>query len=104
MWEFPGGKLDEGQDVGHCIEREVLEETALFIRIADSIGYFESSIVEAGKYKGMPLVLIVAVGEIIGGNLKLGNEHTSYKWLTKEEGLELTLTPDTRKALISLIK
>ena len=30
-WEFPGGKLDEGQDLNNALEREVLEETGLFI-------------------------------------------------------------------------
>lgn len=104
MWEFPGGKLDEGQDVGHCIEKEVMEETSLFVRIADSIGYFESSIVESGKYKGMPMVLIVAIGELVGGNIKISDEHAGFKWLTKDEGLALNLTPDTRKALISLAR
>ena len=26
-WEVPGGKLDEGQDLSHAQEREVMEET-----------------------------------------------------------------------------
>ncbi|HTE05810.1 MAG TPA: NUDIX domain-containing protein [Planctomycetota bacterium] len=30
-WEFPGGKLEPGEDVAGCAEREVLEETGLAV-------------------------------------------------------------------------
>jgi len=30
-WEFPGGKLEPGEDVRACVEREVLEEAGLVV-------------------------------------------------------------------------
>src|SRR4029079_5209318 len=42
LWEFPGGKLDEGQDVSHALEREVFEETGLLVIPTHRVAYYES--------------------------------------------------------------
>lgn len=99
FWEFPGGKLDEGQNVSQALEREVFEETGLVVVPITRIAYIESQIMIQGPYKGLPYIVIIGTGKLIGGKIKLSKEHTSYKWVTKNEALKLPLKDEIRKAL-----
>ena len=102
MWEFPGGKLDEGQDLSSALEREVLEETGLLVSPKTRIAFVESQIIPKGKYKGLPYVVLVGIGKKIGGKLKLSFEHTDYKWVSVKEAYEMEIKDEIRKALIVL--
>lgn len=103
LWEVPGGKLDEGQDFLGALEREVLEETGYLVRPINSIVHYDSRVLGGGdKYSGLPYVALFGIGEIIGGNLKLSNEHDDARWCSYDEFMALELTPEVRKAAIVL--
>ncbi len=36
-WEFPGGKIERGESMARCLERELLEELNLEIRVFDQM-------------------------------------------------------------------
>ena len=86
-WEFPGGKLDEGQDISNALEREVLEETGLVVIPTNRVVYCESKIGIAKK---------------IGGKVKLSEEHADYAWVEANEALDYKLTIESKKALLVL--
>ncbi len=100
-WEFPGGKLDLGQDINNALEREVLEETGILVKVSDTVTYVESFLIGDGKYKGLPLVSITYKATPISHNVKLSEEHSEYKWIAPEEALEQNLTDEARKALLT---
>ena len=102
LWEVPGGKLDEGQDLTRALEREVMEETGLLIEPTHRLVYADSQVLGPGKYSGMPYMALFSVGRVVGGELKLSEEHTEVRWARPHESLGLDLTPETRKALIVL--
>lgn len=104
LWEFPGGKLDEGQDLTNALEREVIEETNLLVLPTTRIAYTESSVIPKGKYKGLPYVVIIGIGKMIGGKLKLSEEHTDFKWVTLKEAFEMPIKDEIRKSLMVLGK
>ncbi len=40
MWEFPGGKLQEGEDLPACLKREIREELDAEIEVGRPLGVF----------------------------------------------------------------
>lgn len=101
-WELPGGKIDTGQDLANALEREILEETGLFVKATDSTTFTESYVISTGKYAGLPYVVIVYKGKIIGGEVKLSHEHSDFCWCTKKDALDKDLSVETRKAILAL--
>jgi len=37
LWEFPGGKLEAGETLEACIEREIMEELAIAIEVGEHL-------------------------------------------------------------------
>lgn len=101
-WEIPGGKLDEGQDLSSSQEREVMEETGLLVKPIDPFVFADSRFIGDGPYKGLPYVALFAITRVIGGMLKLSDEHTEFAWVSNGEVLLYDLTPEVRKAAIVL--
>ena len=87
-----------------CAKREVMEETGLLVLPVNRIAYTESSVIPVGKYKGLPYVVIIGVGKLMGGKLQLSEEHTDYKWVTVKEAYDMPIKNDIRKSLIVLEK
>lgn len=101
-WELPGGKIDLGQDLKNALEREVLEETGLYIKATNNTTFTESYVIAKGKYTGLPYVVIVYKGTIVGGEVKLSHEHEDFCWCESKEALDMDLSIETRKAILAL--
>lgn len=102
FWEFPGGKIEEGKDLSHAMEDEVLEEAGLVVAPVSRLSYVESEIVSKGPYRGLPYIIIVGVSKLVAGEVRLSDEHTDFAWVSKEEAHNYSLKHDIRRALIEL--
>ncbi|MCR4630626.1 MAG: (deoxy)nucleoside triphosphate pyrophosphohydrolase [Treponema sp.] len=76
-WEFPGGKLEEGESPEQCIEREIREELATEVKAEKILGGVDYD------YPNFHLTMHCILCSVVSGNLKL-LEHEAAKWLTKE--------------------
>ena len=85
-WEFPGGKIEQGETPEQCLVREIKEELNLDIKIT---GHFMNS---NYKYETGEIELICYLAEITGGVLRL-NFHAAAKWATKEKLKEYDFAP-----------
>lgn len=77
-WEFPGGKIEEGESLQEALQRELTEE----LKVEAEIG--ELVITVDHTYPDFRLIMHAFYCEIIGGQLTL-TEHLDMKWLTKSE-------------------
>lgn len=77
-WEFPGGKIEQGETSQEALVREIEEELETKIKVNDLIDTIEYD------YPNFHLYMECFWCEIIKGNLVL-LEAEAAKWLTKEE-------------------
>ena len=77
-WEFPGGKIEQGETSQEALVREIEEELETKIKVNDLIDTIEYD------YPTFHLSMECFWCEIIKGNLVL-LEAEAAKWLTKEE-------------------
>jgi 8-oxo-dGTP diphosphatase len=77
-WEFPGGKVEDNEQLEETIKREIMEELNLNVSISGFLIRVEH------EYPDFILTMDTFKCKIVGGELKL-NEHVSFKWLETEE-------------------
>lgn len=78
-FEFPGGKIEEGETPEESLIRELMEEMNIKIAVKEYIG---ESIYDYGNDKVISLLGYTA--EIIDGEIKL-SDHDRYEWVTLEQ-------------------
>lgn len=78
MWEFPGGKIEEGETQEQALIREIKEELELDITNLNYLTNVEYD------YPNFHLKMHCFICEICGGTLSL-NAHNDAKWVLLEE-------------------
>ena len=77
-WEFPGGKIEEGESPRDAVVREIREELDTEIAVEEELARVEYD------YPDFHLSMVCFGCRIVSGNLYL-REHESARWLQPEE-------------------
>ncbi len=78
-WNFPGGKVESGENLEEAAAREVLEETGLDLKPTRIVHVFSNATDDGGTFI---FVMFRATTAYI--DVQLNEEHSEYKWVTHQ--------------------
>ncbi len=76
-WEFPGGKIEDGEEEHEALSREINEELSMEIVIYNKLITVEHAYPD--------FKIIMHIFKCSSNDEPVLNEHINLKWLTKEE-------------------
>ncbi|WP_413300056.1 NUDIX domain-containing protein [Bacillus sp. 1P10SD] len=84
-WNFPSGRIEQGEDILVAARREVKEETGFDVKLVKSTGVYNFT-----SNTNHQVILFHFIGEIIGGSLTIdATEIIDSKWITLMDLKEL---------------
>lgn len=88
IWEDPAGRVQQHEEPETALSREIKEEAGLNIEIVKPLNIFH-------EYRRLAGAVDESIGIIYwcratSQEVHLSQEHSEYKWILPEEGLELT--------------
>ena len=92
-YEFPGGKIEHGEDVFQALNRELIEELDINvnpIKIEEKVNF---------DYGNRKIELTIINCGIISGDQITLIEHEEMRWLSQEELLDVNWLPADRPIL-----
>lgn len=91
-WEFPGGKIKEGETPEDALKREIKEELAADIAVDNFLGTVNYD------YPDFHLTMECFLCHVVGGTLTI-LEHSAFRWVEREELDTIDWLPADRIAL-----
>lgn len=85
-WEFPGGKLEAGEDPRECLARELIEELDIDVAVGDLCSRVDHD------YDNISISLIAYYCTIVKGDIKI-SVHDRFKWIKIGDLLDYDLLP-----------
>jgi 8-oxo-dGTP diphosphatase len=96
LWEFPGGKIEPGETIQECIQREISEELGIVIEVGEHLITIDHS------YINLRVTLTVHHCRHVTG-IPQPLESDEIRWVTLEE-LEQFTFPKANNQIIAALK
>lgn len=101
-WCMPGGRMEPGESVAEACVRETLEETGLEVEVVRLIGIYSSPDLLIAYPDGNRRQIVAAhfLVQAVGGALRLSDETTEYRFVSRDELAGLDLMEHHRQRII----
>jgi len=103
QWELPGGLLEIDESIEHGLKREVKEESGFDIEILNLATYwdhFEKDFkLKDERIFDVRVMEVAYQCKIIGGAIKLSDEHKEYIWATENALKSLDFSKNSEAAV-----
>ena len=86
FWEFPGGKIEEGETPEFCLKRELIEELGITVNVGKF--YMENQ----HDYGAKIILLQAYLCELISGDIVL-RDHDKFEWIVKSDLTNFKFAP-----------
>ena len=98
LWEWPGGKVDPGEEFAAGLYREIAEETGLTVELTGLAGTttFE-----------MPAVSVVVLcmdARLVSGAVRLSDEHDAFAWVLLGDMPRYQYPPPVAELMLAFAK
>lgn len=106
QWSIPGGTLELGESLEQGVQRELLEETGLQVRVLDLVEVFDrifpgdgSRLAEKSHRPRFHFVIVDYLCERLGGEPRAGSDVTDVVFLREDELGPYNLTETATRVL-----
>ncbi|WP_061996972.1 NUDIX hydrolase [Clostridium sp. ATCC 25772] len=91
-WEFPGGQVENGENLIEALKREIEEESGAIANIDSLVGVY-SNVQSYMGWDGVSYtptkVILDFIGRYVGGDLHTSDESIEVGWFEKENVLQI---------------
>ena len=85
-WEFPGGQVEEGENLIKALQREIQEEAGVNASIGSLVGIYSN-------VKSPTILNLGFLGDYICGELETSNESIETEWVARDSALQRVSHP-----------
>lgn len=95
-WEFPGGKLEHGEELEEALKREIKEELSIEVSVEDLL------LIKPHMYSHGAVLILFYLCKPVTNSIKLV-DHDDFKWLEPNELNSVNLLP-ANEEIVEILK
>ena len=85
-WEFPGGQVEEGENLIEALRRETQEESGVTASIGALVGVYSNT-------KSPTKLMFGFLGDYLSGELRTSDESLETEWVSRDSALQRISNP-----------